>query len=73
MKPPVCSVCNQHFEANEGSLVAFADYEPLPEGATGHPRGLEWVCPEHIQAALGLRNLDSKHAIAQLRRNSSSD
>lgn len=69
MKPPVCSVCDRQFEPNVDSLVAFADYEPLPEDIVGHPQGLEWVCPEHIQAARSLRHLDSESAIARLRRN----
>lgn len=69
MKPPMCSVCDRYFEASDDSLVAFADYEPLPEDSVGHPLGLEWVCPEHIQAARELRYLDSKDAIARLRKN----
>ena len=48
-------------------MVQFKDYQPLPDGLTGHPQGLEWFCNEHLQGAEELSHLHSKEAIAQLR------
>ena len=48
MRPPICDVCDERAgEGDEFALVAFADHEPLPDGAVGHPRGLHWLCPLH--------------------------
>jgi len=73
MKPPICEVCGddfrREFETSRacGDLVAFADYEPLPEGVTGHPAGLCWICERHVEAARGLTHLRSGEAIDRLR------
>ena len=67
MRPPICDVCHDRFDVNEGDTVAFTDYEPLPRGMTGHPKGLEWFCGRHIEAARALAHLTSEEAIRQIR------
>ncbi len=60
MKAPICFLCNKDFGSEYfhfrtgGSMVQFADFEPLPEGRAGHPHSLEWFCNEHVQAAQAL-------------------
>lgn len=66
MRPPICDLCGR--DAGGGELVSFRDYEALPEGMTGHPRGLCWFCSRHAHAAKMLQNLDTAEAIGQLRR-----
>ena len=46
--------------------MAFADYEPLPEGRVGHPAGLEWFCPEHLEGGLALQHWKRDPAVAKL-------
>lgn len=73
MKPQYCRLCGRDFRCEwfhvrgGGELIRFRDYEPLPEGAAGHPQGLEWFCREHAPAALGLAAQDSASALAVLR------
>ena len=67
MKPPVCCVCDRRLETGEGGLVAFADYEALPGGLVGHPSGLEWFCPEHLEAGRALQHWKRDPAVAKLR------
>lgn len=66
MKPPVCCVCRRALDPSEGTLVAFADYDPLPNGKVGHPAGLEWFCPAHRKGGESLRQWKSGAAIAKL-------
>ncbi len=69
MKPPICALCHRDFrrDAGGGGLVRFRDEEPLPEGMTGHPRGVEWFCSRHLAAAEELSASSLKEALATLR------
>ena len=66
MRPPICDLCGR--DAHGGDLVSFSDYEPLPKGMTGHPRGLCWFCDRHISAAQALVHLDTAAAFESLRK-----
>ncbi len=67
--PPRCEVCDREcMDDSGGGLVPFRDYEPLPEGTTGHPRGLMWFCRRHIGRARKLTHVDSTDAVALIRR-----
>ena len=57
MKPPICEFCGKDFRAaiGEGSTVRFANYEPLPDGKVGHPKGLAWFCGKHLEQARSLQ------------------
>ena len=72
MRPPICAVCDRDFrddlEDNDlaGDVVTFIDYEDLPEGMVGHPKGVEWFCSKHIKKAKILSHLSSKVAIYQI-------
>jgi hypothetical protein len=74
MKPPICEVCDNDFRKDldnnksAGGLVSFADYTELPEGITGHPKGLAWFCAKHINDAKFLSNLSKSIALEQLRK-----
>ena len=70
MRPPICALCNGRFDPKDGGTVRFADYEPLPEGMVGHPKGLEWFCGEHIHDAKARSHLTTKEAIAEMWMNS---
>ncbi|MBT8078058.1 MAG: hypothetical protein KJO31_05740 [Gammaproteobacteria bacterium] len=66
MRPPICDLCGR--DAHGGELVSFRDYEALPDGMTGHPRGLCWFCTRHVDAANALQDLDTADAFRRLRR-----
>jgi len=66
VRPPICAVCHDRFSPREGGTVQFANFESLPEGIVGHPKGLEWFCPVHIGAARGLSDLSSGDAVRQI-------
>ena len=70
MKPPVCEVCRKRFSprADEAGTVRFANYEKLPKGMVGHPRGLGWFCAKHYQKAKVLEALPMSDAVKKLRR-----
>jgi hypothetical protein len=70
MRPPICALCSDRFDPQEGGVVRFADYELLPEGIAGHPNGLEWFCGRHFDDAKRVAYLTSKEAIAELWMNS---
>ena len=73
MKSPICHLCktdfgSEHFHfGSGGALVQFADYKPLPEGAVGHPHGLEWFCSEHLEVARTLTALLCADAMSKLK------
>lgn len=73
MKAPICFLCNKDFGSEYfhfrtgGSLVQFADFEPLLKGRAGHPQGLEWFCNEHVQAAQALAAHTTGEALSKLR------
>mgnify|MGYP001792006470 CR=1 FL=1 len=75
MKPPICAVCGKRFspgkEEDGGMTVKFADYKPLPERMVGHPKGMVWVCSEHLAEARSRTNLPTAEAIKQIREASS--
>lgn len=68
MMPPLCGVCGREGMRNGLSheLVRFADYEALPEGIVGHPKGLVWICEAHLAAAQALVHLPSDKALGEL-------
>lgn len=45
--------------------VRFANFEPIK--GPGHPKGLAWVCTDHLNSAQELKHLPSTEAISQLR------
>lgn len=63
MRPPICEVCGR--EAIE--TVRFANYEPLPDGMVGHPRGLGWFCRRHLRGARRLAGRPMVRAVEILR------
>ncbi len=67
MRPPICKLCTKRFSVKDGGLVRFADFVPLPKRQVGHPRGLEWFCDEHLDAAKVLATLSLSEALTQLR------
>jgi hypothetical protein len=48
--------------------VSFSNYEPLPRGVVGHPKGLAWFCPDHIREAQKLASLTQAEALAEMRK-----
>ena len=75
MKPPICACCHLDFRNEDlhsetsGGLVRFVDYEPLPKGMVGHPKGLAWFCATHIGAAHALRHLALGEALRRMKSN----
>lgn len=71
MKPPICAVCGERFSPGKGedggTAVKFADYEPLPERRVGHPKGMVWVCREHLEGARSRTTLTTAEAIKKIR------
>lgn len=75
MRPPVCAVCaaraanaadRRDSRDRDHELVQFADFEPLPKGMVGHPRGYEWFCKRHLAAAQKLKHLPFAEALRQM-------
>lgn len=56
MKPAVCAICGKSGAHIDGDWVEFSDYEPLAQGEIGHPKGLEWFCRDHLDAAKSVAN-----------------
>jgi hypothetical protein len=67
MMPPICAICGVRFPAAEGGTVRFSNFTPLPEGRVGHPKGLVWVCGDHIAQARALSDMTSTEAIRKLK------
>lgn len=69
MKPPICEFCGKNFqkEVENGGLVRFADYEPLPERMVGHPKGLAWFCGKHLETAESLQDRSLPDALKMMR------
>lgn len=56
MRPPYCYVCGAPaYHTEGGELVRFSD-RPAPNGPTGQPRGVEWVCKAHLAEARKLQS-----------------
>lgn len=73
VKSEYCHLCYKdcrceswHFQAG-GGYVKFSDYLPLPEGAAGHPRSMEWFCPAHLPAARALASKPLNDAMTCLK------
>lgn len=69
MKPPICECCGKDFrdDIGTGGTVRFADYEPLPDGMVGHPKGLAWFCGEHLEKARLLQDHSLPDALKMMR------
>ena len=69
MMPPCCAVCDAVPPADMGEFrtVSFADLKPLPPGRSGHPDGLVWFCPKHLELARTLTHLGSLEALKRIR------
>lgn len=65
MMPPYCAICHR---SDDATLVRFADYTPVPDGMTGHPHGLVWLCGEHRVGADALTHLPSGEALRRIER-----
>ena len=63
MRPPICEVCGRGAIAT----VSFSDYEPLPDGMVGHPRGVGWFCRWHLKPARRLSRRTLGQAVRRLR------
>ena len=63
MRPPICEVCGREASAT----VSFSNYEPLPDGMVGHPRGLGWFCRWHLAGARALRGRPMGAAVRRLK------
>jgi hypothetical protein len=78
MRPPICAFCHLDFRHSdtEGGLVHFALTVEEREfnkrfdekGYTGHPKGLDWFCGEHIEKARSLAHLTLGAALAEMRK-----
>lgn len=74
MRPPICAVCKTKFSPDAGALVSFATdpaddewYERAKQpGFVGHPPHKEWFCKDHKDAALALKALTRRAAVAKL-------
>ena len=66
MKPPICALCGKRFDKG-AETVRFADFESLPDGMVGHPKGLVWFCGRHVGLARELSHLSSEQALSRLR------
>ena len=69
MKPPICEFCGKDFrdDMKNGGMVRFANYEPLPQGMVGHPKGLAWFCGEHLETAESLQGHSLPDALKMMR------
>jgi len=58
VRPPECDVCGD--AGPDVGQVRFADPGPDPasyDDRPGHPPGLAWLCPTHVEATRALRHL----------------
>lgn len=69
MKPAVCIICGKSGSQIEGDWVEFSDYEPLANDEIGHPKGLEWFCRNHLDAAKSVANRPCEVGIEYLKNN----
>lgn len=75
MRPPICEICGEDIEGEEGDLVSFAR-SPSDEnwheqarkdpGFVGHPPEMEWFCGKHIARARELSHLTRAEAMQLL-------
>lgn len=71
MKPPICCICDKHFDINEGGLVQFKMTENdklqaerlKQDGFIGHPPAKKWFCSDHIELAKKYSHLTFSEAV----------
>ncbi len=73
MRPPICAFCGKDFRdtASEGGLVKFkltadqikSNLKQMESDIVAHPKGQEWFCGEHIEAAKKHSHLSLKSAL----------
>ncbi len=76
MRPPICAFCGKDFRrsTSEGGLVRFkltadeieSNSSKVQSRIVFHPKGLEWFCGEHIEAAKKLSHLSLKSALLKM-------
>ena len=72
MKPPICEICQKRMSVDstdkaKGGLVWFNDFQQLPQGMVGHPKGLGWFCGQHYEQAQLHNNHSKAEAIRQIK------
>ena len=75
MKPPICAICNERFNLQEGGLIYFdmrpSDYEwdkkREKTGKKGHPPYATWFCGKHYEKAKELEYLTIDKAMPQIK------
>lgn len=77
MKPPICSFCGARFSpsSTKGTSLRFAisaedeaiNQRMRDRRMVGHPKGLHWICEDHIDAARELTHLHWPEARATLK------
>lgn len=68
MKPAICLICGKNSLSAGGDWVEFADYTPSSANDISHPKGLEWFCNEHLDAAKSVAELPSNEGISILKK-----
>jgi len=78
MKPPFCSFCGSRFSPFDtpGTTLKFAisaedeasNQRMIKERMPHHPRGLHWICEDHIDAAKELTHLRWSDARAEMKK-----
>ena len=79
MKPPICCICHNNFEPNEGGLIYFVETEEdktanerlRQPGFVGHPPNAFWFCGEHYSEAKKLNDLTKTEAFKILKQKES--
>ena len=66
MKPAICAICGNRSPLIEGDWVEFSDYSPESSNQITHPKGLEWFCKEHLEAAKSVSNLTASEGIKEI-------
>ena len=75
MRPPICAICHKRFDTSEGGLVSFTltpeevEHNKVfnQKGYSGHPKGLDWFCGEHIEKAKALKHFSLGEAMAKMK------
>ena len=75
MRPPICAICRERFDPEEGGLVSFAlggsddawQKRMEARGAKGHPPWREWFCGLHVAAARERTHLSRADALHEMR------
>lgn len=63
MKPAICLICGKDGLSAGGDWIKFADYKPSSINDIAHPKGLEWFCKDHLDAAKSVAELPSNEGI----------